>query len=94
MLVVWPSNDRVHASRFIPCVPTCEGTHPSPILASAFRVGVLRVLHCVAPHEDHLFPLARLARCFPVASIARRRCCRYCLRPLAATFLLLGLMLP
>ena len=35
----------------------------------------------------------RMARFFRITSIARRRRCRYSLRPLAATFLHLGLML-
>ena len=36
MLVLWPSIDRMHASRFIPCVPSREDTHLSPTLASVF----------------------------------------------------------
>ena len=42
MLVLRPSNDRMHASRFIPCIHAREGTHPSPTLTSAFHVSVLR----------------------------------------------------
>ena len=44
MLVVWSSNDRVHASDLVLCVPSREGTHLSLTLASVFLVGVLRVL--------------------------------------------------
>ena len=36
MLVPWPSNDRMHASYLVLCIPSRKGTHPSPTLASVF----------------------------------------------------------
>ena len=60
MVVVWPSKDRMHASRFIPCVPLREDTYRSPTPALVFRVGVVRVLQCFAPPEDHSIPFCPL----------------------------------